>query len=102
MISNKGKLYELLNRLGEYKSFVKIIKSNLKTQFDNKNTNVIVEADGALRKIDKERIKAANESKLKELEIEFKNIEDKYSFFDLISKKQFDPDICLYVKAELC
>lgn len=99
LISNKGKLYELLNRLGEYKSFVKIIKSNLKTQFDNKNTNVIVEADGALRKIDKERIKAANESNLKELEIEFKNIEDKYSFFDLISKKQFDPDICLYVKS---
>lgn len=99
LISSNGKLNELLNRLGEYKSFVKIIKSNLKTQFDNKNANVIVEADGSLRKIDEESIKAANESNLKELEIEFKNIEDKYSFFDLISKKQLDPDICLYVKS---
>lgn len=41
----------------------------------------------------------ARDPKFKELENEFKNIEDKYSFFDLISQKQFSPDFCLYIKS---
>ena len=99
LISNKGKLYELLNRVGVYNVFIKDIKYNLKTQFDNKNTNIIVDPDDSLRKINEEHIKAVRDSKLNELENEFKNIEDKYSFFDLISKKRFDPDFCLYIKS---
>lgn len=97
LISNTGKLYELLNRVGEYNIFVKDIKNNLKSQFDN--TNIIVKPDDSQRKINEEHIKEAIDSKLKELENEFKNIEDKYSFFDLISKKRFDPDFCLYIKS---
>lgn len=99
LISNTGKLYELLNRVGEYNIFVKDIKNNLKTQFDNKNTSDIVDPDDSHRDINEEHINVARDPKFKELENEFKNIEDKYSFFDLISQKQFSPDFCLYIKS---
>ena len=98
LISNKGKLYELLNRQGEYLSFVEANKNF----FEKKNTIPLKNSDSKIqqddvKKNDKTRA-VVIKSKFSECRYNLDNAESVYSFYDLVNRKDCNPDLSCYVK----
>ena len=81
LISNKGKLYELMNRKGEYRAFVE----NVKTYFKDLN--------------DKNDKLTTEEFNQDEWNRQFDNLEERYSFYDLVQSKRYKPNLCDYLKS---
>ena len=98
LISNTGKLYELMNRQGEYLSFVEANKKF----FEKKNTISCEDSDS---KIQQEDVKKNDKTRSFVVESNFsdysKNLdkaESFYSFYDLVNRKDSNPDLSCYVK----
>lgn len=81
LISNKGKLYELMNRKGEYRSFVE----NVKNYFKDSN--------------DKNDKLSSEEFDQDEWNRSFENLEERYSFYDLVKSKRYKTNLCDYLKS---
>ena len=98
MLSNNGKLYELMNRQGEYLSFVEANKKF----FEKKNTIPLKNSDSKIqqdnfKKNDKTRA-IVIKSKFSECRYNLDNAESVYSFYDLVNRKDCNPDFSSYVK----
>lgn len=98
LLSNNGKLYELMNRQGEYLSFVEANKNF----FEKKNTIPLKNSDSKIqqddvKKNDKTRA-VVIKSKFSECRYNLDNAESVYSFYDLVNRKDCNPDLSCYVK----
>lgn len=98
LLSNNGKLYELMNRQGEYLSFVEANKKF----FEKKNTIPLKNSDSKIqqdnfKKNDKTRA-IVIKSKFSECRYNLDNAESVYSFYDLVNRKDCNPDLSIYVK----
>ena len=98
LLSNNGKLYELMNRQGEYLSFVEANKKF----FEKKNTIPLKNSDSKIqqdnfKKNDKTRA-IVIKSKFSECRYNLDNAESVYSFYDLVNRKDCNPDFSSYVK----
>lgn len=82
LISNKGKLYELMNRKGEYRSFVE----NVKNYFKNLN--------------DKNDKLTSEDFDQDEWNRAFENLEERYSFYDLVKSKRYKTELCTYLRSK--
>lgn len=82
LISNKGKLYELLNRKGEYRSFVENVKNYFK-DLNNKNDKLTSE-----------------DFNLEEWNRSFENLEERYSVYDLVKSKRYKVELCTYLRSK--
>ena len=71
LLSNNGKLYELMNRKGEYRSFVENVKNYFK-DLNDKN----------------DRLSSENFDQY-EWNRSFENLEEQYSFYDLVKSKRY-------------
>ncbi|MCI7253630.1 MAG: hypothetical protein MR556_10915 [Succinatimonas sp.] len=98
LLSNTGKLYELMNRQEEYLSFVEANKKF----FEKKNTISCEDSDS---KIQQEEVKKNDKTRSIVVESNFsdytKNLdkaESFYSFYDLVNRKDCNPDFSTYVK----
>lgn len=81
LISNKGKLYELMNRKGEYRSFVENVKNYFK-DLNDKNDKL-----------------SSEEFDQDEWNRSFENLEERYSFYDLVKSKRYKTNLCDYLKS---
>lgn len=98
LLSNTGKLYELMNRQEEYLSFVEANKKF----FEKKNT---ISCEDSESKIQQEDVKKRDKTRSIVVESNFsdytKNLdkaESFYSFYDLVNRKDCNPDFSSYVK----
>lgn len=82
LISNKGKLYELMNRKGEYRSFVENVKNYFK-DLNDKNDKLSSED------FDQDEWNRA-----------FENLEERYSFYDLVKSKRYKTELCTYLRSK--
>lgn len=82
LISNKGKLYELMNRKGEYRSFVENVKNYFK-DLNDKNDKLSSED------FDEDEWNRA-----------FENLEERYSFYDLVKSKRYKTELCTYLRSK--
>ena len=80
LISNKGKLYELMNRKGEYRSFVENVKNYFK-DLNDKNDKL-----------------SSEEFDQDEWNRSFENLEEQYSFYDLVKSKRYKAELCTYLR----
>ena len=98
LLSNNGKLYELMNRQGEYLSFVEANKKF----FEKKNTIPLKNSDSKIqqdnfKKNDKTRA-IVIKSKFSECRYNLDNAESVYSFYDLVNRKDCNPDLSIYIR----
>ena len=98
LLSNTGKLYELMNRQEEYLSFVEANKKF----FEKKNT---ISCEDLESKIQQEDVKKRDKTRSIVVESNFsdytKNLDKAeyfYSFYDLVNRKDCNPDFSSYVK----
>lgn len=98
LLSNTGKVYELMNRQEEYLSFVEANKKF----FEKNNTIPLKNSDS---KIQQEEVKKNDKTRSIVVESNFsdytKNLdkaESFYSFYDLVNRKDCNPDFSTYVK----
>lgn len=92
LISNNGNLYELLNRVGEYQSFVEANKHffEQKNKLSSENSESKPQQDDDIK-----NDKARNTSDcINNLD----KAETVYSFYDLVNRKDCNPDFSSYVK----
>lgn len=82
LLSNKGKLYELMNRKGEYRSFVENVKNYFK-YLNDKNDKLSFED------FDRD-----------EWNRSFENLEERYSFYDLVKSKRYKAELCNYLRSK--
>lgn len=82
LLSNNGKLYELMNRKGEYRSFVENVKNYFKDLNDKNN------------KLSSEDFNQEEWSRL------FENLEERYSFYDLVKSKRYKTELCTYLRSK--
>ena len=75
LLSNNGKLYELMNRKGEYRSFVENVKNYFK-DLNDKN----------------DRLSSENFDQY-EWNRSFENLEEQYSFYDLVKSKRYKAEL---------
>lgn len=80
LLSNNGKLYELMNRKGEYRSFVENVKNYFK-DLNDKN----------------DRLSSENFDQY-EWNRSFENLEEQYSFYDLVKSKRYKAELCTYLR----
>ncbi len=80
LLSNNGKLYELMNRKGEYRSFVENVKNYFK-DLNDKN----------------DRLSSENFDQY-EWNRSFENFEEQYSFYDLVKSKRYKAELCTYLR----
>lgn len=92
LISNNGNLYDLLNRVGEYQSFVEANKHffEQKNKLSSENSESKPQQDDDIK-----NDKARNTSDcINNLD----KAETVYSFYDLVNRKDCNPDFSSYVK----
>lgn len=82
MLSNSGKLYELMNRQGEYRSFVENVKNYFK-DLNDKN----------------EKLSSENFYQ-DEWNRSFEDLEERYSFYDLVKSKRYKAELCTYLRSK--
>lgn len=91
LLSNKGNLYELLNRVGEYQSFVEANKHffEQKNNLSSENSESKPQQDEDIKK-DKTR-NTSDSNNLDKAEVV-------YSFYDLVNRKDCNPDFSEFIK----
>lgn len=91
LLSNKGNLYELLNRVGEYQSFVEANKHffEQKNNLSSENSESKPQQDEDIKK-DKTR-NTYDSNNLDKAEVV-------YSFYDLVNRKDCNPDFSEFIK----
>lgn len=82
LLSNSGKLYELMNRQGEYRSFVENVKNYFKG-LNDKN----------------EKLSSENFYQ-EEWNRSFEDLEERYSFYDLVKSKRYKAELCTYLRSK--
>lgn len=82
LLSNNGKLYELMNRKGEYRSFVENVKNYFK-DLEDKNDKL-----------------SSEDFDQDEWNRSFEILEERYSFYDLVKSKKYKAELCTYLRSK--